>query len=626
MPDASDPCLPTADNAASHRSLRWTAWYLTLCVISFLLGPSLAQGRWLVPTLLAPQPASPIATPYHKRSSFDPRPSMVLHVTTDSAVAQQEADVPEEPARGFKGFGLNPTISGGLRRVGFLIPSDVQAAALPRVLSGGSVAVQSHTGSGKTAVFLLPMLSDALDSWAARRKNEMFVTSLIVAPSQELCMQIVRVAETILGPDRRWMVQQVIGGANIERQRMALRMKRPFLVIGTPGRLAAMIGTDVGVHHVRKVALDEVDALMEPTFQDDMAKILQHIGKKVPGGAQYILTSASLTDTKVEKIRELWHLPPMERVLDSTAQAYNSGKMKGSMSPTLTHWHVMGEPRTKVDTLRRIITALDAPKTLVFMNEARLVKDTLFRLQALTKSLSVAIMHSEMPPEGRQAAIAGFQNGQVQVLVVTDVVARGMDLDCDAVINLEVPEEPVQYAHRAGRTGRMGRAGSVVTIVCPYETIRFERLRSGLGIEIPEKALFGGEVREPGDVPTSRKSNPKRPKIVDVKAAPHDAPAPLSRPNVTRKSLRDVWAATEVPVAPPAVLAAKAPPSIPAPRPPLVLEPPRAPQKKTKKTPPWQWQERLSADQREAIAADRDARAARRKAALERQLKQLDPP
>eukprot|EP00668_Euglena_longa_P032913 GGOE01042396.1.p1 GENE.GGOE01042396.1~~GGOE01042396.1.p1 ORF type:complete len:676 (+),score=180.89 GGOE01042396.1:27-2030(+) len=508
----------------------WTGTAVVLLLLLFLcphpLDPALTVNLVSAPSrphLAACYCSSPAMAQRLPLTRF--RGPMHLRAVPSASDADSTAEE-DVPPGSFEAFGLHPAVIRGLRRMHFRIPSDVQAAAIPHVMAKANVAVQSHTGSGKTAVFLLPMLTEMLDLVEAGRPSGDHVTHLVVAPSQELCMQIVHTAEALLGFEQRWMLQQLIGGANMERQKEAMLQKRPLLIVGTPGRLVAMLGTALGIHHVQLVALDEADALAEQAFQADMERIMQHVGKKVPGGPRVLLTSASLTDSMLARMRELWHLPEMCKVLATSSQLRLAEKMRVAMSPTLTHLYVMAEPRTKVDTLRRVLVALAVPKALVFMNEAKRLKDTLFRLTGLSSAFKVAILHSDLPKSAKRTAIQGFRQGEVEVLVVTDVLARGMDLDCDAVINLEVPEDALTYAHRAGRTGRMGREGAVVTIVCPFETIRFGRLETSLNISIPQYSAFGGELVDPTEVPQKSTASPPKSRAEPTQSQP---PKPMPR-------------------------------------------------------------------------------------------------
>eukprot|EP00466_Bigelowiella_natans_P006211 jgi/Bigna1/145261/aug1.96_g19969 len=392
----------------------------------------------------------------------------------------------------------------GLDKLGFVRPTPVQRAALPRALLDASVAVQSFTGSGKTAIFLLPILSRALEEVDEGRLEGAVVKHLIISPSRELCMQILRTAEDLLGTDNKWMVQQLIGGANEIRQKKALKDKRPLVVIGTPGRIGALLKGHLGLHHVEIVALDEADKLLEMGFRNEMDTILSHAGRKVEDGPQYLLTSASLTQQSMREMSDTWGLPEMCEIYakaPKTKQTHQQSLIAGSISPTISHWYVTVDPKHRVSELRKVVNALNVPKVLVFMNYAKRLKDTLFRLNAAssTYDTNTDILHSEMPKTVRQNVIRRFNEGKVRALVVTDVISRGMDLDCDAVVNLELPEDPELYAHRAGRTGRMGKTGVVVSLVAPFESKKFEKLQQSVGLNMSARRAYKGKMIELND-------------------------------------------------------------------------------------------------------------------------------
>eukprot|EP00468_Gymnochlora_sp_CCMP2014_P013700 CAMPEP_0167750584 /NCGR_PEP_ID=MMETSP0110_2-20121227/6076_1 /TAXON_ID=629695 /ORGANISM="Gymnochlora sp., Strain CCMP2014" /LENGTH=435 /DNA_ID=CAMNT_0007635929 /DNA_START=128 /DNA_END=1435 /DNA_ORIENTATION=- len=402
------------------------------------------------------------------------------------------------PVPSFEDFDLHPDLFEGLAKLGIHFPTPVQRASLPRALTDTSVAVQSFTGSGKTAIFLLPILSRALDEAEAKRPEGPLVRHLIISPSRELCMQIVRTAEVLLGDENKWMVQQLIGGANEVRQRKALKDKKPIIVVGTPGRVNAMLRGFLGLHYVETVALDEADRLFEDGFREDMGNILYHAGKRIDDGPQYLLTSASLTPSSLRKMSDAWNLPRMCEIYAKAPKVKEESKdkMAASISPTIEHFFVSSNPKHKVDDLRKTINALKSEKVLVFMNHAHRLKDTLFRLNG--RNVNAGILHSEMPKTARQNAVRRFEQGDLRVLVVTDVVARGIDLACDTVVNLEIPDNPAVYAHRAGRTGRMGEEGVVVSLVAPYEEDAFRKLQKRVGLNIEEKRPLNGELKEPG--------------------------------------------------------------------------------------------------------------------------------
>ena len=217
-------------------------------------------------------------------------------------------------------MGVPKQIVDLLRNAGIEKPSVAQLAALPELIDlrklGGegeedakawsvsmpSIAMQSHTGSGKTLAYLIPIFCDILREEEAMEKMDRNqkrhvndVRAMIVVPSQELAMQIVRTIETVLGPYGRDITQQLIGGANARRQEQGLRKKRPFIVVGTPGRIAEMSRMGVlKTHGVSTLVIDEADDLLESNFRRDMARINEHCGKGVKGGRRTIICSATL--------------------------------------------------------------------------------------------------------------------------------------------------------------------------------------------------------------------------------------------------------------------------------------------------------------------------------------------
>ncbi|KAL4529367.1 hypothetical protein Ndes2526A_g04159 [Nannochloris sp. 'desiccata'] len=242
-----------------------------------------------------------------------------------------EEDAPTEPEveatpnaaladNPFLNLGVDDRLMGGLLSSGITEPTDVQRAAIPEILSGSNVAVQCYTGSGKTLAFLLPVMSFAVQraeqEWSlATRKNRASlgqVQAIIVTPSRELAMQIVRVAESLLPDSAKRAVQQCIGGANMLRQRENLRMYKPILVVGTPGRLAELSRDGaLQTHKCQILVLDEADQLLAPQFREEMQRITEHTGKKCDNGRQTIVVSATLTP-RVLSLCEVWCPQPRQ--------------------------------------------------------------------------------------------------------------------------------------------------------------------------------------------------------------------------------------------------------------------------------------------------------------------------
>lgn len=447
-----------------------------------------------------------------------------MRTVTTRAVRGEESEDDATPAS-FRDLGVGAKLARALSSVGIETPSIAQRAAVPAIMKGENVAMQSHTGSGKTLAYLLPIICELFDENTGTVRADVGngVRALVVAPSQELAMQIVRQVERVLGPLGRQITQQAIGGANARRQEEAIRKKRPLIVVGTPGRLAELSRAGIlQTHGVRTLVIDEADDLLASNFRRDMARISDHTGKGIPGGRQTVIVSATL---KQETLDAYAYLAPnlrhivatydkptmpanpqddeedvdveadMEKDAKSEEAAARQASKQGvvSLPPHITHCSVISERRHKVDELRRAIHATDVQRALIFCNFGRRLQDVQAKLSA--RRMPVGVLHGGMDKMERQKELARFRRGEFRALVVSDLAARGLDVDdCDAVFNLELPTDETHYVHRAGRTGRMGQPGVVVTIAEPQEAFVLERFERNLGVKINDIATRGGEV------------------------------------------------------------------------------------------------------------------------------------
>lgn len=279
-----------------------------------------------------------------------------------------------------------------------------------------------------------------------------------------------------------------------------------------------------------------------------MARISDHTGKGIPGGRQTVIVSATL---KQETLDAYAYLAPnlrhivatydkptmpaspqddeedvdveadMEKDAKSEEAAARQASKQGvvSLPPHITHCSVISERRHKVDELRRAIHATDVQRALIFCNFGRRLQDVQAKLSA--RRMPVGVLHGGMDKMERQKELARFRRGEFRALVVSDLAARGLDVDdCDAVFNLELPTDETHYVHRAGRTGRMGQPGVVVTIAEPQEAFVLERFERNLGVKINDIATRGGEV-------------------VRAESVNRGSRAPRSRPRRTSNSPRE---------------------------------------------------------------------------------------
>lgn len=446
-----------------------------------------------------------------------------------------EIDSAPFSAKSFAELGLPPLLIEALEREGFNVPTDVQSAAIPTILNNHDVVIQSYTGSGKTLAYVLPVLSEVgplrgspVDNKESKKRTD--VEAVIIAPSRELGMQIVREIEKLLGPENKKFVQQLVGGANRSRQEEALRKNKPVIVVGTPGRIAEISSAGkLHTHGCRYLILDEIDQLLSFNFREDMHRIVEHVGKKADSGTaqnsetlikkrierQTIMVSATVPFAVIRAARSWGRDPilvqakkvaPLESVSrpagpvnlsprpnSSGSDLQQSKAVSESLPPSLNHYYCVSRLQHKVDTLRRCVHALDAKTVIVFMNHTRQLKDAVFKLQA--RGLVAEELHGDLGKLSRSTILKKFKKGEIRVLVTNELSARGLDVsNCDLVVNVDLPTDSVHYAHRAGRTGRLGRKGSVVTICEESEVFVIRKLQRQLGVPIQSCELTEGKL------------------------------------------------------------------------------------------------------------------------------------
>ena len=433
------------------------------------------------------------------------------------------APPPEESApadatpKSFADLGLCKHLCAALDATGFKHPSPPQLATIPMLNEGTNVAMQSYTGSGKTMAYLLPVLNRVvLDQQKPRGERANGIQCLVVVPSQELGMQIVRQVERVLGEFGKDITQQCIGGANIRRQEEQLRRKRPLVVVGTPGRIAELSRSGIlRTHGVKCLVVDEADDLLASNFRRDMARIVDHVGKGVLGGRKTVIVSATL---KRETLDQYSYMAPglvhvkatrreLEKAAAEGAEGAETSDVAASLPPTLEHYSVVAEGRHKVDRLRRAIHATGAERALVFLNFGHRLTDTRDKLAA--RGMPCGVLHGGMNKLERANELAAFRRGDFRALLVSDLAARGIDVpEIDAVFNLDLPTDETHYVHRAGRTGRMGADGMVMTLADPNEFFVLTKIQRKLGIDIKAADLQKGRVvPDRGNKPTPRKEH-----------------------------------------------------------------------------------------------------------------------
>lgn len=370
----------------------------------------------------------------------------------------------------FAAIGIQEDLVARLSEFGINAPSPVQEQTIPLLLEGRDVIAASQTGTGKTLAYLLPLLQTI-------NPEQKVVQKLVLAPTQELAMQILREAERY-GEHRGIRVMGLIGGAAIKRQIDKLR-EHPQLVVGTPGRIRELIGLrKLKMHEVSTIVLDEADQMFQLSGAGEVTKIVSSALRS----RQLVMLSATIgPETKVLANREMKN--PAE-----------VGIAPGVMTAeSLEHHYVVTEERNKIDMLRRVIRHYNPDKAIVFVNATDDIAEVEAKLNHL--GLTAAALYGDADKVTRSNVLSRFREGKFRVLVASDVAARGLDIEnLSLVVSFDPAFDSEHYVHRAGRTGRMGKRGLSVTIVTEQQTFIMRKFARELDIALEEREMVGGKV------------------------------------------------------------------------------------------------------------------------------------
>lgn len=345
----------------------------------------------------------------------------------------------------FSDLNLSPSILKAVNRMGFEEATPIQSKTIPLGLEGKDIIGQAQTGTGKTAAFGIPLI-EKLDINAAH------VQGIIIAPTRELAIQVSEELYKI-GTDARAKVLAIYGGSDIQRQIRSLK-RGPHIIVGTPGRILDHIKRrTLKLGNVHTVILDEADEMLNMGFIEDIEAILS----TVPEERQTLLFSATMP-APIRRIAERFmQNPEVVRV-----------EAKEMTVPLIEQFFVKVPEREKFDVLSRLIDVHSPELAIVFGRTKRRVDEL---ANALTlRGYTAEGIHGDLTQAKRMSVLKKFKEGKVDVLVATDVAARGLDISgVTHVYNYDIPQDPESYVHRIGRTGRAGKEGMAVTFVSPRE-------------------------------------------------------------------------------------------------------------------------------------------------------------
>lgn len=345
----------------------------------------------------------------------------------------------------FHSLGIDPAIIKALEGMGFEEPSPIQVAAIPLLLEGRDMIGQAQTGTGKTAAFAIPMLQ-RLDPNVQRPQ------ALVLAPTRELALQV---AEEIskIGKFLRVRELAVYGGSPIERQIKALRAG-VSVVIGTPGRLMDHIdrGT-LKLDQIKVLVLDEADEMLDMGFVDDIETIMRHL----PAERQTVCFSATMPEPILRITRRYMKNPERISIVGRELAA-----------PAIEQAYYEIRDRNKVDALSRIIDHEAVSRGIVFCRTKRSCDELASALGS--RGYMAEAIHGDLNQVQRNRVLSRFKEGQIELLIASDVAARGLDVEnVSHVINYDIAQSPESHVHRIGRTGRAGREGTAFTLIQPRE-------------------------------------------------------------------------------------------------------------------------------------------------------------
>ena len=351
-----------------------------------------------------------------------------------------------ESSVNFKSFGLSEALIKVLDEVGYETPSAIQEQCIPHLLNGHDVIGQAQTGTGKTAAFSLPLI-DRIDI------NTNQVQLLVLAPTRELAIQVSEAIQTYARHLKGLHVLPIYGGQSYDIQLRPLK-RGVHVVVGTPGRVMDHIkkGT-LKLNSLKALVLDEADEMLRMGFIDDVKWVME----KLPKERQIALFSATMPDVIRRVAEKFLNDPKIVKIKTKTATAQTISQ---------SYWLVSGV--NKLDALTRILEVESFDALLIFVRTKTATVDLAEKLSA--RGFSAEAINGDIVQNQRERTIQQLKKGKIDILIATDVAARGLDVErISHVVNYDIPQDPESYVHRIGRTGRAGREGKAILFVAPRE-------------------------------------------------------------------------------------------------------------------------------------------------------------
>jgi ATP-dependent RNA helicase RhlE len=396
----------------------------------------------------------------------------------------------------FSSFKLHPQIAAGIKSQGYDTPTTIQKQAIPPVLEGHDVMGLAQTGTGKTAAFVLPILERLLSGTRGK------VRALIIAPTRELAEQIhVSIGE--LGKQTHLKSVTIYGGVNVNPQIQKLRAGVE-IVVACPGRLLDHINQKtIDLSRIEVLVLDEADRMFDMGFLPDVRRIIKHL----PAKRQTLMFSATMADDIRKLAHEVLHKPVTVQV--------------GHTAPVNTVAHALYpvEQHLKTALLLELLKHTDTESILIFTRTKHRAKRLGQQLEQA--GYKAASLQGNLSQNRRQAALDGFRDGTHQILVATDIAARGIDVSSIShVINYDIPDTTDAYTHRIGRTGRAAKTGDAFTFVTHEDEPLVRSIERVMGEKIERRTVKGFDYSKPAPAKDREFARPPREPRLSAPARP----------------------------------------------------------------------------------------------------------
>jgi ATP-dependent RNA helicase DeaD len=366
----------------------------------------------------------------------------------------------------FDSLPLSEGIQEAVKEMGFEFASPIQSEAIPYVLEGRDVIGQAQTGTGKTAAFGIPMIEHIVPF-------EKFVQAIILCPTRELAVQVSEEMKKLAKFTKGVWVTTVYGGDSIDRQIKSLKAGAN-IVVGTPGRVIDLIERRaLKLQQASMIVLDEADEMLDMGFREDIESILQ----EMPDERQTVLFSATMSKPIMALTSRYLTEPKLVKVVKNEITNVNIEQL---------YFDVKG--RAKMEVTTRLIDFYSLKLMLIFCNQKKRVDEVVEEL--VSRGYAAEGLHGDLRQSQRTQVMNRFRNGNVTILVATDVAARGLDVDnVDAVINYDIPLDEEYYVHRIGRTGRAGKFGKAFTLVVGSERNRLREIMNYTKVKIDKGVI-----------------------------------------------------------------------------------------------------------------------------------------